>query len=139
MGETYEDFDFDAAKNSLPDRASSPLTALETSTVTVIKCQCGHAFCNRYGLSDGDFPQGTGWPKYRAEQYAQAINRDAAFEALVAALTTIADQADRASLVQDRSVRIIKQACAIMASEAREALALAQPDTAERKQHEEKG
>lgn len=42
--------------------------------VTIVKCPCRHAWCPYYGLSDGFFSQGTGWPKERAQQYADAIN-----------------------------------------------------------------
>lgn len=42
--------------------------------------------------------------------------------ALREAVTVAIDQAERASLVQDRSVHIIKQACALIASELRKAL-----------------
>lgn len=42
--------------------------------VTIVKCNCGDAICNRYGLSDGVFYQGNGWEKKRAQQYADAIN-----------------------------------------------------------------
>lgn len=42
--------------------------------VTTVKCKCGDPVCNTYGLSDGTFYQGNGWPKERAEQYAEAIN-----------------------------------------------------------------
>lgn len=42
--------------------------------VTIVKCKCGDAVCNRYGLSDGVFYQGNGWEKERAQEYADAIN-----------------------------------------------------------------
>jgi hypothetical protein len=42
--------------------------------VTIIKCRCGNSVCNTYGLSEGMFYQGCGWPKERAQQYADAIN-----------------------------------------------------------------
>jgi hypothetical protein len=43
-------------------------------------------------------------------------------DALREALTELAEKASRASLVQDRSVRLIKQACAYIAKEARAVL-----------------
>ena len=46
---------------------------------------------------------------------------------LLAALTETADAALRASLVQDRSVHIIKQTCRYIADEANTALAEAKP------------
>lgn len=42
--------------------------------VTIVKCSCGAEVCNRYGLSEGIFHMGCGWPKERAQQYADAIN-----------------------------------------------------------------
>jgi hypothetical protein len=42
--------------------------------VTIVKCRCGDEVCKTYGLSDGTFYQGNGWPKERAQQYADAIN-----------------------------------------------------------------
>lgn len=42
--------------------------------VTIVKCQCGDSICNTYGLSDGTFYRGNGWPQERAQQYANAIN-----------------------------------------------------------------
>ena len=44
---------------------------------------------------------------------------------LLAALEKIADQAHRATLVQDRSVWVIKQACKVIALEAQNAIAAA--------------
>lgn len=49
-------------------------------------------------------------------------------EALVKVLEKIEDQASRATLVQDRSVSIIKQTCAIIAREAKAALAAAEKE-----------
>ena len=46
---------------------------------------------------------------------------------LLGALTKIADTASRASLVQDRSVHIIKQTCLYIADEANTAIAEAKP------------
>ena len=47
--------------------------------------------------------------------------------ALVATLRTIQDQAHRATMVQDRSVGIIKQVCGVIASSAKDALAATEP------------
>ncbi len=47
-------------------------------------------------------------------------------DALLAVLEKIREQAERAALVQNRSVGIIKQTCAIIAKEADEAIAAAQ-------------
>lgn len=56
-----------------------------------------------------------------AEQIVAEHNQHAAlvaeWERLRAALVTAADQAERASFVQDRSVHIIRQACALIASD----------------------
>ncbi len=49
----------------------------------------------------------------------QAINCHEKFKT---ALEKIADQANRASMVQDRSVGIIKQTCGVIFSEAKQAL-----------------
>lgn len=54
--------------------------------VTIIKCNCGDPACNTYSLSDGMFYQGNGWPKERAQQYADAINSYDANSQLVTAL-----------------------------------------------------
>lgn len=51
----------------------------------------------------------------------EAVN---SYDALREALTQAAETAERASLVQDRSVGIIKQTCALIASDLRATLAL---------------
>ena len=63
--------------------------------VTIVKCRCGSSVCNTYGLSDGIFPQGAGWPKHRAEQIAQSINAYDADQAKIKALVEAINEAVR--------------------------------------------
>ena len=42
--------------------------------VHIKKCQCGSPVCNRYGLSNGMFYQGSGWDKDVAERMAKCWN-----------------------------------------------------------------
>lgn len=54
--------------------------------VKIVKCSCGDLVCNKYGLSDGTFFQGTGWSKELAQRHAAAFNADSAFKAMKNAL-----------------------------------------------------
>lgn len=40
--------------------------------ITIERCPCGD--CETYGLSDGTFFQGSGWPKELAQRHADCFN-----------------------------------------------------------------
>lgn len=42
--------------------------------IKLTKCNCGDASCDYHGLSDGKFPQGSGWDKETAERHMHAYN-----------------------------------------------------------------
>ena len=63
---------------------------VSTKEITIVKCLCGEEICDYYGLSDGAFHQGTGWPRMRAQEYADAINAYEKNQETIATLKVIA-------------------------------------------------
>ena len=141
MGETYEDFDFDAAKNRADVPAESPLTALETLVVRSGKAERGPGLAQWFAVylfrGGWGFATATGSSPEEAEKHAdeilRAVNRDAAFEALVEALN---DARKAIRSVRKEHFGRDPENGYFYADELNTkidaALALAQPDTAER-------
>ena len=129
--EPYEREQFDEAQNSLPDRAGSPSPAPETGTPRpwhLYDRGIGYelhrgSVCHDQCIEINTEMKET-FKRADAELIIRAVNRDAAFEALVEALRALYDMVNHA--LDARDALLISKTCATM-DKVRAALALAQP------------